>query len=125
MSTSNSGTINIFDWNDPNFDWSKLSITSSNTISITDSITNTTNQQFAVVGSSKFDGNVEIKGKLEIGGVDIGDSLSRIEQRLAILRPNPRLEAEWKELKDLGERYRQLEAELLSGEELLRILRDP
>jgi hypothetical protein len=32
-----------------------------------------------------------------------------VEQRLAILTPNPDLEKEWNELKQLGDQYRALE----------------
>ena len=38
--------------------------------------------------------------------------LKTIEQRLNILRPNPELESEWTELRDLGDAYRKLEVEI-------------
>jgi hypothetical protein len=38
--------------------------------------------------------------------------LRNIEQRLNILRPNPELESEWTELRDLGDQYRKLEAQI-------------
>jgi hypothetical protein len=42
-----------------------------------------------------------------------GVSLKQLlEERLNLLVPNPELEAEWKELKQLGDAYRKLEADL-------------
>jgi hypothetical protein len=46
-----------------------------------------------------------------LNGLSLTTTLSRLEQRLNLLSPNPKLEAEWHELRELGERYRQLEAE--------------
>lgn len=49
-------------------------------------------------------------------GVKLDDRLNEIERRLAILRPNPELESRWNELKELGEKYRQLEKEIMDKE---------
>jgi hypothetical protein len=49
---------------------------------------------------------------LVIGNVSIKKSLEAIEQRLAILQPNVKLEAEWSELQRLGNEYRALEKEI-------------
>jgi hypothetical protein len=38
--------------------------------------------------------------------------LHRIEERLNILTPNKKLEAEWDQLRELGEQYRELEKKL-------------
>ena len=35
--------------------------------------------------------------------------IGKIEQRLNILHPNEKLEAEWDELRELGDQYRRLE----------------
>ena len=48
-----------------------------------------------------------------IGGQSLMKTLDAINQRLAILQPNTRLESEWTELKELGERYRAMEQDLL------------
>jgi hypothetical protein len=66
--------------------------------------------------SLRVNGDAEITGKLKVHGQDIGDILNKIEQRLAILRPNPELESRWDELRELGERYRALEADLTEKE---------
>ena len=58
---------------------------------------------------------LELQGEgadIRINGVSLTDVLKNIEQRLNILRPNTELEAEWNQLRALGNRYRQLEAEL-------------
>lgn len=57
-----------------------------------------------------------------VGGKSLSDTLSSIEERLAILQPNKKLEAKWKQLKELGDQYRKLEKELLSQENVWDIL---
>jgi hypothetical protein len=49
---------------------------------------------------------------IEINGESLLDMLRNIEQRLNILKPNPKLESEWAELKALGDAYRKLEADI-------------
>ena len=44
-----------------------------------------------------------------INGESLISMLHRIEERLNILTPNPKLETEWAELRELGEQYRKLE----------------
>jgi hypothetical protein len=83
-----------------------------------------TGYSIANVSGSIFDSNplkVSNTGQLALNGdnADIkinGQSLSTwmktVDQRLAILRPDPELEAEWEELKQLSNRYRELEQEI-------------
>lgn len=71
----------------------------------------------------KVRGDTEIDGDLIVKGVNIGETLSRIEERLAILKINPELESKWDRLKDLGEQYRKLEAEILDQEKVYNILK--
>jgi hypothetical protein len=49
---------------------------------------------------------------LVFGNTSLKDCLTKIESRLAILRPNERLESEWEELKSLGDQYRALEKQI-------------
>ena len=49
---------------------------------------------------------------IRINGVSLTGVLKNIEQRLNILRPNTELEAEWSQLRELGDQYRALEAKL-------------
>ena len=69
-----------------------------------------------VNGNADFDGEVTIKGK------SLTDMLEKIEERLAILHPNEKLEDRWDELKELGKRYKELEAEIIEKEKMWAIL---
>ena len=46
---------------------------------------------------------------VEVNGWSLVASVKRIEERLGLFQPNPELEKEWKELRELGEQYRKLE----------------
>jgi hypothetical protein len=55
---------------------------------------------------------VHIKGKdadLLINDKSLKTWMEKVEERLNILTPNPEMEAEWDQLRKLGERYRKLE----------------
>ena len=59
-------------------------------------------------------GTLELQGEgadVRINGVSLTGVLKNIEERLNILRPNKELEAEWHQLRELGNQYRRLEAE--------------
>ena len=63
----------------------------------------------------KSQGLLEISGEkadILINGVSLNKTLDGISDRLGLMRPDPRLEAEWDELLELGKRYRQLEADI-------------
>ena len=60
-------------------------------------------------------GTLDLRGEgadVKINGVSLTGVLKNIEQRLNILRPNIELEAEWSQLRELGDQYRRLETEL-------------
>ena len=59
---------------------------------------------------------------ININGISLKETLQKIEQRLNILAPNKELEAQWEELKELGEKYRKLEKELESYNKVWEIL---
>ena len=69
-----------------------------------------------VTGNANFDGDVKIKG------VSIADTLDKINERLAILKPNPDLESRWDRLRELREEYTKLERECMEKEEIIKIL---
>jgi hypothetical protein len=48
---------------------------------------------------------------IEIDGLSLGTTLRVLQERLAIMVPNPELEREFDELKACGDRYRELEKE--------------
>ena len=58
---------------------------------------------------------VNLKGDnadITVNGKSLIKLLSSMQERLAMLEPNPALEKDWAELKQLGDKYRQLEAEI-------------
>ena len=58
------------------------------------------------------EGKISLKGKnadIDINGVSLMATLKRIEERINLLTVNTELEAEWDELRELGEQYRALE----------------
>lgn len=102
----------------------------SNTFS---NVTWTTTGGWGGGGAGEYRVNQTLKGgqlHLEGDGADItlnGESLMAtlraLEQRLNILRPNTELEAEWDQLKELGDQYRQLEAELKEKQKMWNMLK--
>lgn len=57
-------------------------------------------------------GQMDLQGEkadIRINGKSLKDWMTKVEERLNILTPNPQLEKEWDELRRLGERYRKLE----------------
>jgi hypothetical protein len=58
---------------------------------------------------------IDLKGEnadIKINGISLVDTLKTIQDRLNILRPNPELETEWDQLRELGAQYRTLEIKL-------------
>ncbi len=94
-------TITITDTiaTDLGYDYSNISWTGS-----------TTPNTLEIKGDANFDGDVRIQGK------SLVDSLERIEERLAILRPNEELEEKWEKLRGLRKAYMELEAEIKEKE---------
>lgn len=74
-------------------------------------------QALHVQGDAEFEGDVKIKGKSLI------DMLDKIEERLAILHPNEKLEEKWEELKKLGDMYRALEKDIIEKEKIWETLK--
>ena len=69
--------------------------------------------------SIRDDNNVsstlDLKGEnadIKINGISLVDTLKTIQDRLNILTPNPELEQEWDQLRELGAQYRELEKKL-------------
>ena len=68
-------------------------------------------------------GNADFEGEVTIQGKSLTGMLEKIEERLAIFHPNPELEDKWDELKELGKRYKELEAEIIEKEKVWSILK--
>ena len=62
-------------------------------------------------------------GDIKFGNVSLKDFMETVSRRLAMLTPNPKLEAEWEELKTLGEAYRALEKDLTEKSQTWDILK--
>ena len=86
----------------------------SNTITVDPSLKG---NSLSVKGDAEFEGEITIKGK------KLSDMFEKIEERLAILHPNPKLEDKWDELKELGKRYKELEQEIIKKEKVWAILK--
>lgn len=83
-----------------------------NTTSTTTSIENT----LQVKGDSEFAGDITVQGR------SLTEFMDSVEQRLNILRPNPALEAEWDQLRELGKQYRELERQLTEKAQMWALL---
>ena len=93
-------------------DWSNISVTSGWTTSTPSTI----NQG----------GTMELRGEnadIKVNGRSLMDAIDALEQRLNILVPNPELEKEWDELRELGERYRELEKQCKEKGEMWKKLK--
>jgi hypothetical protein len=76
-----------------------------------------------VKGNSIFEHDAKFEGNITVKGVDLAEAIKNIEARLNILRPNHKLESEWEELRELGDKYRQLERDMIEKLELVDILK--
>jgi len=60
---------------------------------------------------------------IEVNGESLMTAIRKIEERLNILKPNEKLEAEWDQLRELGEQYRALEKKLMEQNEMWSALK--
>jgi len=60
---------------------------------------------------------------IEIDGLSIKATLQAVNERLAIMVPNPALEAEFEELRACADRYRELEQKLLDQKKMWETLK--
>lgn len=73
-------------------------------------------------------GNLKINGPdadIQIGEVSLKKFMEDVSLRLSIMQPNTKLEKDWEELKELGDRYRQLEKEMIEKAKVWNILKTP
>jgi hypothetical protein len=67
---------------------------------------------------------VQITDKdLVIDGLSLRDFMTSVNERMAIMVPNPKLEAEFNELRELADRYRELERKLLDQKAMWETLK--
>ena len=108
---------------------------SGTTFTISPTATTATNANITWNGSSLVDnadikpaslqvvGDADFLGDLKIQVKSLKESLDRIEDRLAILRPNEELEEKWEQLRGLRKMYMELEAEIIEKEKMWSILK--
>jgi len=63
-------------------------------------------------------------GDIKLGERSLKEFMDKVESRLNILQPNPDLEEKWQALKELGDKYRELEKELEEKEKMWDLLRN-
>jgi hypothetical protein len=99
------------------------SLTTSNITNITiggPSWTNTA-PTFASVTGTNGSGVLDLTGPnadIKLNGESLVTMLRGIEERLNILKPNQKLEDDWDQLRELGEAYRKLEAEIVEKQKM-------
>jgi len=94
--------------------WSTLNAYTTPTVTLNDSL------------QVKDKGLLEIRGDnadILINGVSLNETLTNINARLGMMRPNPKIEAEWDELLELGNRYRALEADIKDKMQMWELLK--
>ena len=102
---------------DTTYTLSNLDLTNSN-VSISQPWVTTTNGTGGYTWANLTEpqsGRLTLQGPnadIEVNGESLMTMLHRIEERLNILTPNKKLEAEWDQLRELGEQYRELEKKL-------------
>ena len=104
--TTSTGNINWGNLNGTSTSWATLS---------TDP--NLQGHSLKVRGDADFEGDVTIQGK------SISATLTKLEERLAILHPNEKLEEKWENLRELRKQYMELEAEIIEKEKMWGILK--
>jgi hypothetical protein len=130
-SSDNVLTTNTIDLSSINlsstFDYSSLSdtvITQSHSGRYTH---NTGMSPNLTVGTSiNTSGTIDLRGDdadIVVNGVSLMDKLDAIAERLNLLDVNKELEAEWDQLRELGERYRQLEQDLKTKSSMWKTLK--
>ena len=73
------------------------------------------------MNTQNMEGKLSLSGEdadIVINGKSLNSVIADIEKRLNILQVNPELEAQWQELRELGDQYRALETQLLEKKQV-------
>lgn len=107
-----------------NIKFTNSNVTNGNTTwgTISNSSDNYANT-LTVKGDAKISGSVDISNDLRVDNISILETLEKINQRLAILKPNPELEQRWEKLRELRQQYIDLEKDILEKEQIINILK--
>ena len=98
---------------DVTIDLTSMNTTMVSASNMSDVYTIPSNDIFACADITPLGIDMHKNADITVGGKSMREFMNLVEQRLAILTPNKELESEWAELKELGERYRAMEQELL------------
>ena len=88
--------------------------------------TNTTVGSWSTPVTINQSGTIDLQGEnadIKVNGESLMETLRSIQDRLNMLRPNLELEAEWDQLKELGDQYRKLEAEFKEKSKMWNVLK--
>lgn len=102
-------------------DWSTISIHDSNA-----AITNGNIGSLWDYTGRSSSGQLTLDGEnadIVVNGESLMSMIQGIQERLNILKPNQHLEAEWDQLRELGDAYRKLESELLEKQRMWEALK--
>jgi hypothetical protein len=104
--------------------YSNVSLTSPYTVSsginlpnVVYTTTGTTSSPWTYSSPNTASSKITLQGAdadIEINGVSLWMTMQEIANRLNIMQINPELEAEWNELRALGDQYRKLEKQILA-----------
>ena len=94
-------------------DLTSMNNTMVSTSNMSDVYTIASNDIFACANITHHGIDMHEGADITVGGKSMQEFMKRVEERLAILEPNKKLEAEWTELKELGKQYRAMEQDLL------------
>lgn len=118
------GTGGVLGMGSTNVTWTGTSYIHPQTITLNPNVySNTYTNGTPQAGTIHVKGDAEFEGKIKVGGKDLVELLTKIEDKLAIYKPNPELEEKWEELRELSKRYKELEAEIKEKEQMWDILK--
>lgn len=88
--------------------------------------TSGTGLNWSAIGAVQPSATISLKGKdadIDIDGKSLVKWMEAMEERINWMQPNTELEKEWNELKELGDRYRELEAKCKEKSEVWKKLK--
>ena len=98
---------------DVTIDVTSMTNTIVSTSNMSDMYTITSNNTLSCADVTPLGIDMHKNADITVAGKSMREFMKQVEERLAILEPNKKLESEWAELKELGERYRAMEQDLL------------
>lgn len=129
MASNNHNTLNDTitvtgsDWYDVGSTISTVTLSPLTASSLSSNITidSSWSNGWSASASVSNQGQLSLNGDeadIKINGESLMSMIRVIEQRLNILKPNEKLEADWDQLRELGEAYRKLEAEIVEKQKM-------